>query len=132
MNPQLLKRLTAIKLKIATQIRENCKTSDDQSFEKEKPASKRIPQNKSKTSSNNRGTQGPGPGAKSHQQKLTDLKGLDVTNNKILEKLNIMDQNIKQMNTKISKTVTVEDLTAKSKTMVTKEFLTTTIEKSKR
>ena len=43
-----------------------------------------------------------------------------------------MDQNIKQMNTKISKTVTVEDLTTKSKTMVTKEFLTTTIEKSKR
>jgi hypothetical protein len=34
-------------------------------------------------SSNNKGTQGPGPGAKSHQQKLTDLKGLDVTNNKI-------------------------------------------------
>ena len=83
---------------------------------------------KSKTSSNNKGTQGPGLGAKSHQQKLTDLKGLDVTNNKILEKLNIMDQNIKQMNTKISKTVTVEDLTTKFKTMVTKEFLTTTIE----
>ena len=106
-------------------------TSDDQSFEKEKPASKRIPQNKSKISSNNKGTQGPGPGAKSHQQKLTDLKRLDVTNNKILEKLNIMDQNIKQMNTKISKTVTVEDLTTKFKTMVTKEFLTTTIEKVK-
>jgi hypothetical protein len=47
-----------------------------------------YPQNKSKASSNNKGTQGPGPGAKSHQQKLTDLKGLDVTNNKILEKLN--------------------------------------------
>jgi hypothetical protein len=30
-------------------------TSDDQIFEKEKPASKRIPQNKSKTSSNNKG-----------------------------------------------------------------------------
>jgi hypothetical protein len=58
--------------------------------------------------------------SKSHQQKLTDLKGLDVTNNKILEKLNIMDQNIKQMNTKISKTVTVEDLTTKFKTMVSK------------
>jgi hypothetical protein len=37
----------------------------------------------------------------------------------------------KQMNTKISKTVTVEDLTTKFKTMVTKEFLTTTIEKVK-
>lgn len=42
-----------------------------------------------------------------------------------------MDRNIKQMNTKISKTVTVEDLTTKFKTMVTKEFLTTTIEKVK-
>lgn len=36
-------------------------TSDDQSCEKEKPASKRIPQQKSKISSNNKGTQGPGP-----------------------------------------------------------------------